>query len=192
MVRPLLLLPIGAAFLWGCLLSNPPDYEEPIDYRPVVEQFEPKQLVSINLDETPGYTTFTADLRDENLDQNLQFRWYLNFTPKVEEGDQCGCIYSALAPRRAEEGTHRAQILFPVSLLVEGKCHRLTVVVTDGQWTDAEGNCGCTGVEEGANRTFVDWLIAALSANVEDASFRDCQTQMSNNPLADEYDESSE
>lgn len=186
MVRHLLIVCFGAMVQMSCLLSNPPDFEEPMSYGPVIYQTTPMaDLYAIDRDADPGMTNFRAWARDYNLDQTLLFRWYLDFG---RDRPRCGCIRSFQA-LPLDEGRHLADYTLPHSLstLDPGSCHRLTVVFTDGQWTEDPEGCDCPWVGDGENRTSNDWWLGVADEEflIDEVSFGDCLALSSSNPLAE-------
>ena len=189
MVRRLLVLGLGAVVQVGCLLSNPPDHDEPTSFTPVVEQTSPMaRLYAINRDDPSRLTTFRAWVRDDNLEQSLKFRWYLDFDPDTTTTTTCGCIFSSQALSLGD-GRHRTEypLLHSTTSLTAPSCHRLTVVITDGEWAEDPDECGCPYVVEGSNRTFVDWWLGVHNDDVlvDEVSFGECLILSTRNPLVE-------
>ncbi len=187
MVRQLLVLALGVSVGMGCLLSNPPDFEEPVDHPPVIVLRDPlSTMVTIDKDGESPTTVFQAVISDGNVDQILPYRWFLDYGP--DESPQCGLVRDYLAlpsenddPERTAVYTLDHRLL--TTSLSEGQCHRLTLIVTDGQWRDGEHD-GCGEVADGSNRALADWWILVyddLNLSSE-ASMEDCLHLASQNP----------
>ena len=149
---------LGGCFVCGCLLSNPPDYDEPLDYRPAIDLRDPSDIVlKINVDELSTQTYFELRVWDGNVDQVLRHRWFLNYDPDVEPRCNLASEYLNLAT-----GQEVREVVYPLphKILTPGNCHRLSAVVTDGEWLDGPRH-GCSETVEGANRVLADWLILA-------------------------------
>jgi hypothetical protein len=186
MVRHLLPLVAGALASWGCVLSNPPDFEEGGGHSPVITQYAPG-LAHNQIDTESGRTTkFRAWVRDEDRGDHVWFRWYLDYLP---DSPACACMWWGQAPRQGEADYLVEWGLYNgLPALSAGKCHRLTVVVSDGPWLDElDEECGCPQVVDGANRVAHDWWIGAFSESnrFDDIPYRDCFALDQQNPLAE-------
>jgi hypothetical protein len=173
---------------WGCLLSNPPDYDDVGTHAPVIFQHTPPgDFVSIDVESSRPITVFRAWARDEDLGGVLRFRWYLDFN---DEASTCKCQYSGQAPNFGD-GEYLAEFpLFNGNLT--NKCNRLTVIVTDGEWLDGLGDePGCPQVEDGANRAANDWWILPYSSDgpIGLVAAADCASLETENPLAEPPEE---
>lgn len=166
----------------GCLLSNPPDFEETIGHRPVVLLRTPaSQIVAIAKDDPEvGTTAFQAEVWDGDVDQILRYRWFLDYSPDALP--QCGLVRGFLALSNGEE-QRTAVYNLDHRVLTAGECHRLVVVVSDGEWRDGPHE-GCAEVVQGANRTVADWWIVAYDTQltVDDVTMGDCLPLASQNP----------
>jgi hypothetical protein len=178
MVQRLLGLVIGGCLGCGCLLSNPPDYEDPVDYRPAVVSRSPaSQFVSIQTDDPLHYQmAFSLEVWDGNVDQVLQHRWFLDYRPDAVP--RCNLVEE----RREPSGQEVREPLFrlPYEALTAGMCHRLSAVITDGEWADGPGE-GCSEAAEGANRIVVDWWIAAYDESTP-VDFNSCEVHSGFDP----------
>lgn len=175
MVRPLLPLLAGALVSWGCVLSNPPDFEQGGNHPPVIFRYDPSQDI-IQIDtENERITKFRAWVRDEDRGDQVWYRWYIDY---ASDELACSCQDWGRAPRQGD-GVYGIDwgLYNGFSALSAGKCHRLTVVVSDGPWLDGvEEDCGCPPVVDGALRVVRHWLIGAYSeaAPFDGIFLRDC------------------
>jgi hypothetical protein len=173
MVRRLLPLSLGVLLTWGCILSNPPDYDVG-SHPPVIQQYLPSEdLTPIKTDSGSLTTRFRVEITDEDLGEELLFRWYLNFDPDAEG---CGCLDSGLMQNQGG-GLYWDVINLTISSLKQRTCNRLTVVVADGEWLDGhEDDLGCPQVAEGVNRVSNNWWLGAYdeSFSLNDISWSAC------------------
>jgi hypothetical protein len=186
MVRRLLILAAGASTAMGCLLSNPPDFEEPVEHPPVVVQRSPlASILAVDRDDTTSpTTTFQAVVSDANVNQVLFYRWFLDFHP--DASPQCGLVRGFLAlPNENGDPERTAVYNLDHRILTTGQglCHRLSLVVADGEWLDGPHE-GCSEVAEGVNRALADWWIIAhdASTSVDEITMGDCLPLASQNP----------
>mgnify|MGYP001553812482 CR=1 FL=1 len=157
---------------WGCLLSNPPDYNDPA-HRPVLYNFEPAPpQLQIDIDGVmaPSTERFAVDVWHGDPDRELRFRWFLNYDPNNADTTRCGYIADYNATR--EEQRTDAET---IGSFRSGQCNRVSVVVTDGQWLNGDQE-GCAQVAEGANWTYHDWWILAYSSQTGDPSSVEMRT----------------
>lgn len=183
MVCRLLVLGLGVMTQMSCLLSNPPDYDDPINVVPVALTKNP-QLPLIEIDLSDPRTGFEIEVRDDNVEQTLRFRWYLDFDSDELE---CGC-QDADDALPLGDGQYEAQYNLHHSLGVLAKsprCHRVTVVVTDGEWLENVDGLGCPDLSGEGNRISLDWWLGVRDANgtVDTVSFADCSTLSKRIPL---------
>ncbi len=183
MVRRLLGIILGGILGCGCLLSNPPDYEESIEHHPHIKLRHPsQQIVAIQTDDPSGtiQTVFQLEVWDGDVDQILRHRWFLNFDPDVEP--QCNLVEEYLT---VPSGQEERIVDYPLrhKMLTVGQCHRLTTVVTDGEWLDGPRQ-GCAELTEGSNKLVADWWIVAYdeSVSVEEVTFYQCLTLAGKGP----------
>ena len=144
----------------SCLLANPPDYDEAEDHWPVLVRTDPAPLVEVDLeaDDFPSglVSSFGAVARDGNLDQDLRYRWFLDYSADAPDQPFCGRIdEQTLRPTGEPERLVASPIGQWPYLLDAGYCHRLTLVVTDGEFTED----GCAAVVEPAHRIWNDWWL---------------------------------
>ena len=170
----------------GCLLSNPPDYEPQVDHPPVILERTPlASIVTVERDDPSSPTTlFEAVISDGNVDQILRYRWFLDFHADTEP--QCGLVRGFLALPNEDGSPERTAVYnldHRILTVGPGQCHRLTLVVTDGEWLGGPHE-GCSEVVEGANRALADWWILAYdqSTSLDDVTLGDCLPLASESP----------
>lgn len=178
MVRALLGLVLGGLLVSGCLLSNPPDYDDSDDHWPVfVSVLPPGTLVEVNQTQE-GWArnltgSFGAVVRDGNVDQAIRYRWFLDYEPPTTPGSTCGLEDRlTLEPNGLEERTVGAPVGQWHERLIAGGCHRLSLVVTDGNFEPE----GCAAVTEGSHVIFRDWYLGVHSADhpFDTVDFAEC------------------
>lgn len=182
MVCRLLVMSLGVMTQMSCLLSNPPDYDDPMNVVPVVLARRP-QAPLYEIDKAKNQTTFRVDVRDNNGDQTLRFRWYLDYD---REAFECGCRRSDDAPPLVSgEYESHYDLDHSIAALKAPSCHRLTVVITDGEWLENPDGRGCPTLVEEANKIGVDWYLGVydVGAPATEVSFSKCVSLTSNNPL---------
>jgi hypothetical protein len=147
---------------WGCLLSNPPDYDELGNRWPVVTHIDPQQLiVTVDLtDEESPRTPFTVKVWDADESDSISHRWFVDYQPLPEDtGNLCEVIWHRNNSLADERGVREVKHLFSSDILRSGGCTRLTVAITDGRWQEEEPQESCGAVVEGDHRLVVDWWI---------------------------------
>lgn len=190
-VRPLLGICCAGFLVCGCLITNPPDYDDPPDYHPsFVKVYPSEPFREFNLSD-PSVEEFEVQVRDGNVDQAIAYRWFLNYSTKTVP--YCGRVNQE---RKQGDGIQeiresvRLEVNQTDARLTVGSCHRLTVVVTDGEWLETPLE-GCATVEDGANRLVADWWLVVYDESVDpdEISIRDCRMLADSpeeDPLADE------
>jgi len=162
---------VGGWLACGCLLANPPDYDEQ-EVLAIVSRSPDSDHVEIDLDlETrqlqQKLTGFDAVVRVGKASQQVVYRWFLDYDPlDVTKVPACGLLDDTeVASPTTDPLKRRVANAYPwwSSLLEAGQCHRLSLVVTDGDF--AEG--GCAKVSEGASRVTNDWWLTPF--NTENA-----------------------
>lgn len=164
MVRGLLPLLLGMTSMCSCLLSNPPDNDDPTSHRPVVVVRHPSSdMVFIEKDNAEiQTTTFQADIWDGDVDDFLSYRWFLDF--RHDPATQCGLERDFISINPNREEIRSAVFNMNHNRLSTGVCHRLTLVVTDGEWRDGP-HAGCAEVAEGAHRVVSNWWLEAYNSS---------------------------
>lgn len=159
-------------------MTNPPDYDDPVQHPPIIQSRTPENpFVDVDLSAVPPLPTFEATVRDNDLDDDIRYRWYFDYTNQAPL--DCPLITETSAQQTADPAVRvvaRPPTGFWSDRLVAGRCHRLTLVVTDGAFEPD----GCTVVTEGSRRATFDWWLLAFdeSAGVsrEEVRAADCAT----------------
>jgi len=165
----------------SCLLANPPDYDDAEDHWPVFVRTDPAgALVEVDLeaDDFPAglVSSFGAVARDGNLDQDLLYRWFLDYSADAPDRQFCGRVdQQRLRPTGAPERTVASPIGQWPYLLEAGRCHRLTLVATDGEFAEA----GCAAVVEPSHRISTDWWLGVRDTDnpLTSVDFTRCLSQ---------------
>ena len=182
MVRGLLPILVGAVLGCSCLVSNPPDYDS-VGHRPAVVSRDPAGLFfEVDLDAvTPSSLVFHAEVWDGDLDDVLGFRCFLDFRPEAEP--RCGYTNDYPLLDTTPSGMRTATCRPFRSPLAPG-CHRVTMVITDGEWHCGE-QAGCGGIEEPGNAVLADWWILAYDSTwgTDAVLMADCLSPGQQNPL---------
>lgn len=179
MVRSLLPVLVGAVFGCSCLVSNPPDYDS-TGHRPAVESRDPAGwFIELNLDEvTPSSLVFHTEIWDGDEDDVLRHRCFLDFRPDGEP--RCGVANDYAILDTTPAGMRTAQCRPFRSPLAAG-CHRVTMVITDGEW-HCPDQTGCAGIVEPGNAALAEWWILAYDSTVGigEVLMSDCLTAQQN------------
>ena len=180
-VRGLLGVALGGSLACGCLLANPPDLEDPVGSGPVIVRVTPSEaFVTVDLDAenlAQVLGSFGAVVREEDVEQDLFYRWFVDYDPEAPIGN-CNLVdRQTLRPTGGPERDVPPPILRP-ALLDAAKCYRLTLVVTDGGWD------GCATVVEGAHRTSHDWWLLVHDGGTSPREVPATQCQSKTRPLS--------
>jgi len=182
MVRTLLPVLVGAVLGCSCLVSNPPDYDS-VGHRPTVESRDPAgQFVEVDLDSvTPSSLVFHAEIWDGDLEDVLGLRCFLDYHPEADP--RCGYTndYPILD---TTPGGMRTATCRPFRGRLAPGCHRVTMVVTDGEWHCGE-QTGCAGIEEPGHAALADWYILAYDSTrgIDEVLMSECLPLQQQNPL---------